>query len=59
MKVVVRGEVYSSDDEVLVVILTDKDKELIGAMPRGVKKYAAFPDHGKPMMEVLRALEKD
>lgn len=45
MKVKIGNNIYSGDDEPIMVILTKVDKDHIASMPDNLTKYAEFPDH--------------
>ena len=44
MKVKVGNKVYDANDEPVMLILTDEDKQLISDMSPTATKYCAFPD---------------
>lgn len=44
MKVKIKGRIYDSEKEPVMVILSDEDKRNISAMPPDSSKYASFPD---------------
>lgn len=44
MKIVVNDQVYDAEERPVMVILNDKDKANIAAMPEDKTRYAAFPE---------------
>ena len=45
MRIKVRDETYDGEDEPVMVILTNKDKENIANMDKGCTKYCMYPDN--------------
>lgn len=46
MKVKVGEVIYDEEEQPIMVVLTDKDKENIANMAPGCTKYCAYPDEG-------------
>jgi hypothetical protein len=53
MKVKVGNHVYDANEEPIMLILTDEDKQLINEMSPEATKYCAFPD-GYPREKVIK-----
>lgn len=45
MKVKIGDTTYDADDQPILVILSDRDKENIAQMPRRATKYCCYPDN--------------
>lgn len=45
MKIKVGDKIYDGEDEPIMVILDDYDKDNIRRMKKNATKYCAFPDH--------------
>jgi len=45
MKIKIKNEIYDGDDEPIMVILTNKDKENIANMDKECTRYCEHPDN--------------
>jgi len=44
MRVKIGDKVYNSDDEPIMVMLSDQEKQLISDMPKHLHKFLVYPD---------------
>ena len=57
MKVKIGNKVYDAENQPIMVILSDKDKENIANMDENATKYCAYPDSGYSIEEIKEFMD--
>jgi hypothetical protein len=58
MKVKIGNKIYDSEDEPIMVILTDKEKDQISRMPKNAMKFCSYPNNDEFTATDFRRIQK-